>query len=101
MPPIDRLEAITSRLLAAGFVLLTAGLAFSPILLKEHPEAHLSHDPKIIWSALVWALYLALLVMHGRFAQTGRRFAWGAVGSFAFVLLTFWGINLLSPAHRF
>ena len=39
--------------------------------------------------------------MHGRFHQSGRRFAWGAVGTFAFVLLTFWGINLLSPAHRF
>jgi ABC-type uncharacterized transport system permease subunit len=101
MPPIDRLEKIAVRLLWAGLVLLTAGLAVAPALLRERPEAHLAHDPKIIWSGLVWALYLGLLVLHGRFAQTGRRFAWGAVGSFAFVLLTFWGVNLLSPAHRF
>jgi ABC-type uncharacterized transport system permease subunit len=101
MPPIDRLERITSGLLWAGFILLTAGLAFIPALLKERPEASVAHDPKVIWSALVWAIYLGLLVMHGRFAQTGRRFAWGAVGSFTFVLLTFWGVNLLSPAHRF
>jgi ABC-type uncharacterized transport system permease subunit len=101
MPPIDRLEKITSRLLWAGFILLTVGLAFSPALLREHPEPNVGHDPKVIWSALVWAIYLGLLVMHGRFAQTGRRFAWGAVGSFAFVVLTFWGVTLLSPAHRF
>ena len=101
MPPIDRLEKITSGLLWAGFILLTAGLAFIPALLKERPEASVMHDPKVLWSALVWGLYLALLVMHARFAQTGRRFAWGAVGSFTFVLLTFWGVNLLSPAHRF
>jgi len=101
MPPIDRLEKITSRLLWAGFILLTIGLAFVPALLKARPEASVAHDPKVIWSILVWALYLGLLVMHGKFAQTGRRFAWGAVASFAFVALTFWGVNLLSPAHRF
>jgi ABC-type uncharacterized transport system permease subunit len=105
LPPIDRLERITSRLLWAGFILLTAGLAFIPFLLKEHlkehPEANLAYDPKVPWSALVWLLYLGLLVWHSRFAQTGRRFAWGAIGTFAFVLLTFWGVNLLSPTHKF
>ena len=101
LPPMDRLEKIITRLLGIGFVLLTAGLAFIPVLLKGRPEAHLSSDPKVIWSGLVWAIYLALLIWHGRFHQSGRRFAWGAVGTFAFVLLTFWGINLLSPTHRF
>jgi HemX protein len=101
MPPIDRLEKITSRLLWAGLILLTAGLAFIPFLLKQHPEARPASDPKLIWSALVWCLYVGLLVMHSRFSQSGRKFAWGAVGTFAFVLLTFWGVNLLSPAHRF
>jgi ABC-type uncharacterized transport system permease subunit len=101
MPPIDRLEIITSRLLWAGFVLLTAGLAFIPFLIRQRPELRSASDPKVIWSGLVWCLYLALLVLHSRFAQSGRRFAWGAVGAFAFVLLTFWGVNLLSPSHKF
>ncbi|HEY3863913.1 MAG TPA: cytochrome c biogenesis protein CcsA [Verrucomicrobiae bacterium] len=101
MPPIDRLERITSRLLWAGFVLLTVGLALIPLLLKDHPQLHAATDPKVIWSGLVWSLYLALLVLHGRHAQSGRKFAWGAVAGFAFVVLTFWGVNLLSPSHRF
>jgi ABC-type transport system involved in cytochrome c biogenesis permease subunit len=101
MPPIDRLEKITGRLLWAGLALLTAGLALIPLLLKSRPELHAAADPKVIWSALVWGLYLALLVLHGRFAQSGRKFAWGAVAGFAFVVLTFWGVNLLSPSHRF
>jgi hypothetical protein len=49
---------------------------------------------------VVWAFYLALLIMRWRFAQTGRRFVWGAVGTFAFVLLTFWWTNLLSNIHQ-
>jgi ABC-type transport system involved in cytochrome c biogenesis permease subunit len=81
--------------------LLTAGLAFIPFLLHEHPEAHIASDPKVPWSALVWLLYLALIVLHSRFAQSGRRFAWGAIGAFVFVVLTFWGVNLLSPTHQF
>jgi len=98
---MDRLEKITSGLLWAGFLLLTAGLAFIPFLPKQHPEASLAADPKVPWSALVWLLYLGLIVLHSRFAQSGRRFAWGAIGTFVFVLLTFWGVNLLSPTHKF
>jgi ABC-type uncharacterized transport system permease subunit len=101
MPPIDRLEKITSRLLWAGFLLLTMGLALIPFLLKNRPQVHAATDPKVIWSGFVWFLYLVLLVLHGRFAQSGRKFAWGAVAGFAFVALTFWGVNLLSPSHRF
>jgi HemX protein len=101
IPPIDRLEKMITGLLWGGFILLTAGLSFIPFLLKKLPDSRLLSDPKVIWSALVWVLYLVLLVRHDRFNQSGRRFAWGAVGTFAFVLLTFWGINLLSPTHRF
>jgi ABC-type uncharacterized transport system permease subunit len=101
MPPIDRLERITSRLLWAGMALLTAGLALIPFLFKDRPELRSGTDPKVVWSGVVWCLYLGLLVLHGRFAQTGRKFAWGAVAGFAFVVLTFWGVNLLSPSHRF
>jgi hypothetical protein len=38
--------------------------------------------------------------MHWRCARRGRPIAWGAVASFAFVLLTFWGTNLLSAIHQ-
>ena len=101
IPPMDRLEKIINRMLWVGFILLTTGLAVIPFLLKGRPVLHLANDPKVVWSALVWTLYLTLLIRHARFNQSGRRFAWGAVGTFAFVLLTFWGINLLSPAHQF
>jgi len=41
-----------------------------------------------------------LIISRWRFAQRGRRFALGAIGSFAFVMLTFWGVYLLSDLHR-
>lgn len=101
LPPIQRLEVVTGRLLLAGFLLLTAGLAVGAydLSLLKNPHAYRG-DPKIIWSALVWFLYLGLLVSRWKFAQGGRRFAVGAIGSFAFVLLTFWGTNVLSQLHN-
>jgi ABC-type transport system involved in cytochrome c biogenesis permease subunit len=101
MPPIQRLEAAVGRLLLAGFLLLTLGLGLGAYDLAHasHPDAYRG-DPKIVWSAIVWCLYLALVIMRWKFSQGGRRFALGALGSFAFVLLTFWGSNLLSPLHN-
>jgi ABC-type transport system involved in cytochrome c biogenesis permease subunit len=100
MPPIDRLERVTTRLMWAGFVFLTVGLAIGAYSLKQKNGVFLSGDLKIVWSLFVWAIYLGLLTMRGWFAQGGRRFAWGAVGSFAFILLTFWGTNLASRIHQ-
>jgi HemX protein len=101
LPPIQRLDAIVCRLLLAGFALLTVGLAIGgyDLFRVGHPDAHRG-DPKVIWSVLVWLIYLALVVMRWKFAQGGRRFALGAIGTFVFVLLTFWGVNLLSPIHN-
>ena len=100
LPPIQRLELVASRLLVAGLILLTAGLMFSPFLMKERFGVFFQPDAKATWSALVWLIYAGLLAMRWWFSHGGRKFAWGAVGSFSFVLLTFWGVNLLSKAHH-
>jgi ABC-type transport system involved in cytochrome c biogenesis permease subunit len=101
MPPIQRLEAAVGRLLVAGFILLTIGLGLGVVDLAHINNPHTYRgDPKIVWSAVVWLLYLGLVIMRWRFAQGGRRFALSAIGSFVFVLLTFWGTNVLSPLHN-
>jgi HemX protein len=100
MPPIERLERVTSRLMSAGFIFLTIGLALGAYSLKQRHGVFLTGDLKIVWSLFVWVVYLGLLTMRWWFAQGGRRFAWGAVGSFAFILLTFWGTNLASRIHQ-
>jgi len=100
LPPIQRLELVIQRLTITGFALLTAGLVVGAVCLTLPAGVSYLDDPKVHWSILVWLLYLTLLIMNWRFAQGGRRFAWGAVGCFLFVLLTFWGVNLMSPIHH-
>ena len=100
MPPIQRLDQTMTHLLGAGFALLTAGLLIGALWLKSTQGYYFSSDTKVLWSALVWLLGCGLLVARWRFAQRGRRFALGAIGMFVFVLLTFWGSNLLSVIHN-
>jgi ABC-type transport system involved in cytochrome c biogenesis permease subunit len=95
LPPIERLERTIGRLLLSGFVLFTAGLVVGALWVKMPPGTRFFQDAKVIWSVLLWFVYTGLLVMRWYFRQGGRRFAWGAVGTFAFVILTFWGTNLL------
>lgn len=100
LPPIQRLERVMNGLLVCGFVLLTAGLAISPWLLKQKYGVYFKYDPLLAYSIVIWLFYLLLLFVRWKFGPGGRRLAWGAVGSFAFILLTFWGFMLLSPAHH-
>jgi ABC-type uncharacterized transport system permease subunit len=101
MPPIQRLETAVGRLMLSGFGLLTVGLVIGALGVFQLRDPHLVRgDPKIVWSMVVWVLYFALILMRWRYSQGGRKFALGAIGSFVFVMLTFWGSNLLSPLHN-
>ncbi|MCX8156922.1 MAG: cytochrome c biogenesis protein CcsA [Verrucomicrobiae bacterium] len=100
LPPITRLEKVVTWLTVAGLGLLSAGLVVGFAGIPPPPGVHYYQDFKVVWSCVVWGVYAALLLLHWRFATRGRRFAWGAVGAFAFVLLTYWGSNLASPLHQ-
>src|SRR5882762_10938871 len=64
LPSIQRLEAVVGRLMFSGFLLLTFGLVLGVYVLAQAPnmEAYRG-DSKVLWSALVWLLYLGLLLM--------------------------------------
>jgi ABC-type uncharacterized transport system permease subunit len=102
LPPIQRLERVMTGLLAGGIAFLTTGLALSPLLIKEKESqgVQFKGDPILFYSIFIWLVYAALLGLRWRFGRGGRRLAWGVVGSFAFLLLTFWGFMLLSPLHN-
>jgi ABC-type uncharacterized transport system permease subunit len=99
LPPIQRLELVSGRLVLVGFVMLTLGLYAGGHLPRPEGVKYW-RETKVVWSGFLWALYLALLVGRWRFNLAGRRFAWGIIGAFAFLLLTFWGTNLLSTLHH-
>jgi len=99
LPSIQRLELITLRLTIVGLVLFTVGLVSGEQLPRPDGKPYFS-DPKVIWSALMWLVYLELIVARMFFGRSTRRFTIGVVVVFIFLLLTFWGTNLLSGLHH-
>ena len=99
LPPIQRLEIIASRLVLAGLVLFTIGLAAGRHLPRPADASYWT-DPKVVWSIFMWVVYLALLVLRRMRVPSSRGFAFSIIGAFVFLLLTFWGTNLLSPLHH-
>ncbi len=100
LPSIERIEHTVRIFLIAGFLLLTVGLGIIPIAVEKPVGISFATDSKVLWSIVVWFAYSVLVICHWRFHLAGRRFAWGAVASFVFVLLTFWGTNLMSRLHN-
>jgi HemX protein len=100
LPSLERLEEAMTRLVWIAFGLLTAGLITSSAYLHQVKNVWFKADPEMLWVIGVWLFYFVLLVLQKRHAQSGRRFAWGTLVSFLFVLLTFWGVYLLSPLHQ-
>jgi len=99
LPSIQRLELVATRLVIAGFVLLTIGLAAGSQLPRKEGASFFA-DTKVLWSALLWLVYLEALVAHKFFGRSARRFALGIIIAFVFLLLTFWITNLFSPMHQ-
>ncbi len=99
LPSIQRLELITLRLVLAGFVLFTVGLASGELLPRPEGKPYFS-DPKVIWSALLWIVYLELIVARLFFGRSTRRFTIGVVIAFVFLLLTFGITNYYSGLHH-
>jgi ABC-type uncharacterized transport system permease subunit len=99
LPSIQRLEFITFRLAAVGFGLLTIGLIAGWQLPRHEGKPYFS-DTKVVWSALLWLVYLESLVAYKIFGRTSRRFALGVIIAFVLLLLTFGLTNKFSPMHQ-
>lgn len=99
LPSIQRLELITTRLTLVGFALLTIGLAAGSQLPRKEGASYFG-DVKVLWSALLWLVYLEALVAHKFFGRPARRFALGIIVAFVFLLLTFGLTNKFSPLHQ-
>jgi len=99
LPSIQRLEVITTRLVAVGFILLTIGLVAGSQLPRKDGASYFA-DAKVIWSALLWLVYLEMLVAHKFFGRPARRFALGVIVAFTFLLMTFGITNHFSGLHN-
>jgi ABC-type uncharacterized transport system permease subunit len=97
LPSVGALEVVQRKVLWWGFILLTIGLLAG----FQIPNEIQVDWVKLVWSGMVWLLYFILLIAPRFLRLSHKKIAWCSLAGYIFVLLTFWGINSLSQAHRF
>jgi ABC-type transport system involved in cytochrome c biogenesis permease subunit len=99
LPNLEKLERFNSHMVNLGFPLLTVGIAIGVLL--NLPAVRGSGgimswvDPKLVATALCWAVFGFLL--HARYSPhlRGRKVAYLTVVAFLFMLFALFGVELL------
>ncbi len=91
LPPLLTLERLLFRILAAGFVLLTATLATGALFSEELFGKALRFNHKTLFALLSWLIFGALLVGRWRYGWRGRRALRWTLAGFVALLLAYVG----------
>ena len=97
LPNVGRLEVVQQQVLVWGFAIFSAGALLGFFIPHQNSEDWV----KIAWSAVVWSLYAALVLVLWLGRLSHKKTALASVAGYVFILLTFWGIDSLSKAHVF
>lgn len=101
LPSLTTVNEIATSAAEIGFTLLTLGI-ITGMLWSSSRDGRLWHnDPKEIFAALTWLLYLVLILYRSSANWRGRKAAWMGVAGFALVLFTFFGTRLMGGYHIF
>jgi ABC-type uncharacterized transport system permease subunit len=101
LPSLTTINDIATTAATIGLTLLTLGIA-TGMLWSSSRDGRLWHnDPKEVFAALTWLLYVALIAYRSTARWRGRRAAWLGVAGFVLVICTFLGPRLMSSYHAF
>lgn len=97
LPTADNLDRITYKTIGIAFPLLTLMIAAGAYWANRTWGSYWSWDPKETWAAITWLVYAAYLHMRVTRGMRGRWAAYFAIGGFAVVMFTFFGVTYLLP----
>jgi len=96
----ERLDTLTYRLIALGFVLLTLVITTGALWAQVAWGKWWSWDPKETSALVAWFVYL--IYLHGRRAGWSKKAtAWIAILGALSVLFCYVGVNFLSSIHSY
>lgn len=100
LPPIEELDRLHFRIIAAVFPVLTAGLLMGTLWASTTWNGWAS-DAKVLSALLTWSTYLVFLYLRGMGKMRGRRTVYISQFGFASIIFTFFVVNYLSAQHGF
>ncbi len=101
LPPLEVLEKMMIGAIWVGFVTLT-GAVVTGAFWAERLHTGSLHDPKILFTLAIWALYGAALLMRRLRRWQGRQTALASLTGFGVILFSLMAVNLfLTGFHGF
>ena len=94
---MKKLEYLSYRLVALGFVLLTAVIVIGAIWAEAAWSAYWTWDPKEVWALITWIIYAVYLHIRLRREMSGLFLSWYVILAIPAFLFTFAGVNKLIP----
>ena len=99
LPSLAVIDDIGQRSLVLGFPFMTLGMIAGAVLAASTVGRNYFHDPKVVLSLLMWAVYMLLLFTRWTAGWRGRRAA--VLSAVAFVCATAaWAANYIGLAHQ-
>jgi cytochrome c-type biogenesis protein CcsB len=92
-------DELAARLIAFGFVSHTVMIASGAIWARGLWGRYWAWDPIETWSLVSWLVYAVALHLRFTLGWAGRRAAWVAMASVAAIVITFFGIGVISNVH--
>lgn len=97
IPSSDKLDLLSYRFVALGFLLLTLVIITGAIWAENAWGRYWNWDPKETWALITWIIYAIYLHVRVSRGWKGKRTAIFSVVGFLCVLFTYIGVNTLLP----
>ncbi len=94
---MKRLEYMSYRLVALGFLLLTAVIVIGAVWAEAAWSAYWTWDPKEVWALITWIIYAVYLHIRLRRDRSDLFLSWYVILAIPAFLFTFAGVNKLIP----
>jgi ABC-type transport system involved in cytochrome c biogenesis permease subunit len=95
LPPAATLDGLAYRTIALGFFGWTFGVIAGAMWAEQSWGRFWGWDPKETGSFLTWVAYAAYLHARATRGTRGRSAGWIALWSFAVLMFTYYGVNLV------
>ncbi len=101
LPALDELDHLIYRIIWVAFPLLTLGVLLGARWAYDAWGRYWGWDPKETWAFITWLTFLIYLHMRLVVGWRGRKSAYLSLVGFGIVMMTYIGVNYLSPLHGF
>jgi ABC-type uncharacterized transport system permease subunit len=100
LPPLDTVDRVASTALAVGFPFITVGMVIGAVGASGEWGPGWIQDPKVLFSFLLWLIYLLMVVARTGAGWRGHKAAVFSIFGLVMVLVS-WAGNYLSTHHEF